>query len=54
MTAIAASSAATHSNSIGEAACKPRANCLKPKEICRLAAQAGPGVFLTCGTGRII
>jgi hypothetical protein len=33
--------------------CKPRANCLKPKEIGKPAQSAATGV-LTCGTSRFI
>jgi hypothetical protein len=48
MMAIAASKAAA-SPSHHKRACKPRANCLKPKEIWKIAQPAARSV-LTCGT----
>jgi hypothetical protein len=47
MTAIAASKA-TASQSHQKPACKPRASCLKPKEI-RQSVPAAAGGVLTCG-----
>jgi hypothetical protein len=40
--------AASKAQSSRKTACKPRANCLKPKEI-RKPAQAAAGSVLTCG-----
>jgi hypothetical protein len=48
MMAIAASKAAASLIPSQEAACKPRANCLKLKEIRKGSAAAAAGV-LTCG-----